>query len=96
MTPEEKINAIHDMVIEIRADLSARSEICEFKHNHVDEKIITLHKVIKGNGAKGLEEKHHELNTEFIRFKTEVVAYATAGSVIGGGVITFISTFFVK
>ena len=78
MTPEEKINAIHDMVIEIRADLTARATICESKHNTVDGRLEGLHRVLKGNGQPGLEQRHSELATRFDKFETKVIAYTVS------------------
>lgn len=78
MTPEEKIDAIHDTVTWIKADLAARTTICENTHKTVDGRLEGLHRVLKGNGQPGLEQKHAELATRFDKFETRVIAYSVA------------------
>lgn len=86
MTPEEKLDAIHDAVIQIKADLAARSTICAATHNTVDGRLEGLHRVLKGNGQPGLEQKHAELATRFDKLETKVIIWASvvifAGQII--------------
>ena len=84
MSNDDKISEIHEMVIEIRESVRADRAICDQTHKAVDEKVAALHRVVKGNGKKGLEDKHNDLHEEFVTFKASVLAYASIGSVIGG------------
>jgi hypothetical protein len=81
---KDKINAIHDAVVWLKAEHEASKKVCDLKHTQVDDRIHALHKVIKGNGAKGLEQLHHDLSDEFLRFKYYVMGYCAGGALIGG------------
>lgn len=83
MTNEEKIDAIHDVVIAIKADLSARQTICTATHNTVDNRLDGLHKKIAGNGRPGLEQKHADLETRFNKLETKVVVWASVAIFVG-------------
>lgn len=83
MTPEEKLDAIHDAVIKIQADLSARSTICEATHKTVDGRMEGLHRVLKGNGQPGLEQKHQELAIRFDKFETKIIVWASVAIFAG-------------
>ncbi len=82
MTPEEKIDAIHDAVIQIQSDLKAKKDICLTIHKVVDSRLDGLHRVLKGNGQPGLEQKHADLATRFDKFETKVIAYSVAAIIV--------------
>lgn len=83
MTSEEKIDIIHDAVIQIKSDLAARKEICAATHETVDGRLEGLHRVIKGNGQPGLEQKHQELATRFDKFETKIIVWASVAIFAG-------------
>jgi hypothetical protein len=89
----DKLASIHDEVVNIRADLRADKRICETMHQQVDDKIHALHKVVKGNGTKGLEDKHNDLSAQFLRFKYYVLGYCAGGAFIGGVAFTAITAY---
>lgn len=82
MTTEEKIDAIHDSVLHIQGKVDKMETVCLLKHDAVDARLSGLHRVIKGNGQPGLEQKHAELETRFDKFETKVIAYSVAAIVI--------------
>ena len=96
MTTEEKIDQIHDAVITIQVELKAKDKFCSEQHKNIDERLHGLHRVIKGNGSKGLEQKHQDLSDSFIGMKATVFAYSTVGSIIGGGIMTIVMAVLVK
>ena len=83
MTQEEKIDAIHDAVIRIKADMDARKEICATTHETVDGRLEGLHRVLKGNGQPGLEQKHQDLATRFDKFETKIIVWASVAIFAG-------------
>jgi len=90
MTTEEKIDRIHDAVIKIQSDMTAGKIVCDTIHKGVDERIVGLHRAVKGNGQPGLEQKHEALEkehvaltTRFDRFETKVITWASIAIVVG-------------
>lgn len=83
MTTEEKIDQIHEAVMQLQADANANKTICSAKHMALDERISGLHRVIKGNGTPGLEEKLASLCKEFTKFEAKVIAWSSVAIFIG-------------
>ena len=83
MTTEEKIDQIHDIVIGLKADYGADKKVCIEVHKGVDARIAGLHRVIKGNGQPGLEQKHQDLADRFNRLETKVIIWASVAVVVG-------------
>lgn len=82
-TTEEKIDEIHDAVINIQAEMRANKTICDSVHKAVDDRLNGMHKVIRGNGAPGLIDRHHELENRFDRLEAKIVAWVGVGSIVG-------------
>ena len=83
MSTEEKIDAIHDAVIQIKSDMSANKIVCATVHKAVDDRLTGLHRTIKGNGQPGLEQKHEDLKTRFDKLETRLVVWACVAIFIG-------------
>ena len=83
MTQEEKINEIHDTVIEIKSSIKAEKTICQSQHRIVDERIHGLHRVIKGNGQPGIEQNLQTLSTRFDKLETKIITYAAVAIFLG-------------
>ena len=83
MTTEEKIDEIHDAVIQIKSDMAAGKVVCATVHKAVDERITGLHRSLKGNGQPGLEQKHEELKTRFNNLENKIIAWACVAIFIG-------------
>ena len=83
MTTEEKIDAIHEAVIQIKAEQLANKVVCATIHKGVDARLDGLHRVVKGNGQPGLEQKHSDLETRLNRLETRVVVWASVAVLVG-------------
>ena len=75
---------IIDRLSRIEEAVKNREELCA---THKGE-LVTLKKDIDGNGKPGIKKELNDLKTEFIRFETKILAYATIGSAVGGLAIT--------
>jgi len=82
MSTEEKIDKIHDIVTELKASYDADKKVCVEIHRGVDARISGLHRVVKGNGQPGLEQKHQDLSDKFNRLETRVVAWTCAAVIV--------------
>ncbi len=83
MTTEEKIDAIHEAVVEIKAELAAKATICAATHKTTDSRLDGLHKKIVGNGQPGLEQKHADLAARFDKLETRFVVWASVAVFLG-------------
>lgn len=83
MTTEEKVDHIYQAVMDIKAQMSADKTICEARHDSVNERIHGLHRVVKGNGQPGLEQKHETLTRRFDRLEARVLAWVGVGTTVG-------------
>jgi len=83
MTTEEKIDQIHEAVVSIQATMAADKTICASIHKGIDDRISGLHRVVKGNGQPGLEQKHQLLADQFTKLEARVVAWASVAVIVG-------------
>lgn len=83
MTTEEKVDHIYQTVMDIKAQITADKTICTARHESVDDRLHGLHRVIKGNGAPGLEGKHDALSRRFDRFEAKVLAWVSVAATVG-------------
>ena len=79
---EEKIDEIHDAVIQMKADMAADRKICANTHTTMNTRFDGLHRKIVGNGQPGIEQNLQTLTTRFDRFETRFIAYATAAIIV--------------
>ncbi len=83
MTTDERLDLIFTTLTELRADVKADRSICLSRHQAVDDRIHGLHRVVKGNGSPGLEQKHETLTRRFDRFEAKVLAWVGVGTALG-------------
>lgn len=82
-TTEEKIDEIHDAVIQIKSDMAAGKIVCANVHEIINGRLEVLHRAIKGNGQPGLEQKHQDLVTRFDKFETKIIIWASVATFAG-------------
>ncbi len=83
MTPEEKLDEIHDAVIAIKLQLAAKDTLCAATHKTVDSRLDGLHKKIVGNGQPGLEQNLQTLTSRFDKLETRIIGWASAAVFLG-------------
>ena len=82
-TTEELIWEIHGAVSDIKAEMSARKEICENIHEVMDARMNGLHKKIVGNGQPGLEQNLATLTSRFDKLETKLIVWASVALFVG-------------
>jgi hypothetical protein len=69
MSSDDKINEIHSAVLELRGEFRAFSQLCNLKHQTIDEKMLDLNHDVNGNGKPGLKDKHRSLEERIGRIE---------------------------
>ena len=95
MTREEKIDKTYDMVLHLTAEWAARKEICETIHEGIDTRISGLHRVIRGNGQPGLEQKFEALKTDFSTLKDNFTSLLQHVSIVETRIATILACVFI-
>lgn len=74
-TTEEKIDEMHDIMLMLRADLTAFKESCRVRHETLNVTIDDHNKDLYGNGKPGIIDR-------FNKFENRAIGYTIAAMMV--------------